>query len=94
MKNFTFLFIFILSFFCTALKAYDFPGLRQPNNFRILLLPDTPGKSVSLEFDKRDLNGYIGTDPIVLTVVSPSGSNICEVTVPDVSVQVAFIKFQ
>ncbi|MBE6359198.1 MAG: hypothetical protein E7057_08135 [Lentisphaerae bacterium] len=83
MKNFTFLFIFILSFFCTALKAYDFPGLRQPNNFRILLLPDTPGKSVSLEFDKRDLNGYIGTDPIVLTVVSPSGSNICEVTVPD-----------
>lgn len=63
--------------------AYDFPGVRLPNNTTIFLLPDAPGKPVVLEFDKRDINGYVGSDPIVLTVVAPSGKNVCEVLVPD-----------
>ena len=63
--------------------AYDFPGMRTPNQTPIFLLPDELGKPVALEFDKRDVNGYVGTDPVVLTVVAPSGKNVCEILVPD-----------
>ena len=77
-------FIFLLVMLIGASNfAYDFPGLRLPNQTLIFLLPDAPGKPVALEFDKRDVNGYVGSDPVVLTVVAPSGKNVCEVLVPD-----------
>lgn len=63
--------------------AIEFPPVRNPNLVTIHLLPEETGKEVVLEFDKRDVNGYVGTDAIVLSVVSPSGKSVCEVALPD-----------
>ena len=63
--------------------AIDFPPVRNPNLVFIHILPEETGKEVVLEFDKCDVNGYVGTDAIVLTVISPSGKNVCEVALPD-----------
>ena len=64
-------------------NAYDIPSMRNVNSIKVKLLPDAVNKSVKFSFDKQDLNGYSGTDPVVFSVTSPSGKTVWEANCPD-----------
>lgn len=70
--------------FCEiSAKPIRLPGIREVNGVKVLFLPEAVGKTVEFTFEKQDFNGYIGTDSVVFTVLSPSGKNVWETSIPD-----------
>ena len=62
---------------------YRLPDLRLTGRTTLMIIPDQVGKEVCLTFGKKDLNGYIGSDMAVFTLLSPSGKAVWEQAVPD-----------
>ena len=66
-----------------ARAGFELPNLRLTGRTTLMLIPDQVGKEVILTFAKKDLNGYIGSDMAVFTLLSPSGKAVWEQAVPD-----------
>ena len=66
-----------------ARAGFELPDLRLTGRTTLMLIPDQVGKEVILTFAKKDLNGYIGSDMAVFTLLSPSGKAVWEQAVPD-----------
>ena len=66
-----------------ARTGFELPNLRLTGRTTLMLIPDQVGKEVVLTFAKKDLNGYIGSDMAVFTLLSPSGKAVWEQAVPD-----------
>ena len=75
--------LFVLFSFVSLSADYAIPPVREINGVKIVLRPEKVGSKVRFSFDKRDINGYIGTDAVVFTILAPGGATACETLIPD-----------
>ncbi len=75
--------LFVLFSFVSLSADYAIPPVREINGVKIVLRPEKVGSKVRFSFDKQDINGYIGTDAVVFTILAPGGATACETLIPD-----------